>query len=267
MNKQAEQIPQMPSDELHQPTNRVIDILEALAENPDGYTQTQLADKINAKKSTLTPILKTLCLRGFVKRERRTNCYKLGLSLYLFSESFYKHDSVFNFAVSQMKEVVDKCAEICQLGILSGNEVLYIAKVDSKEPIRLMSHIGTRLPVIQTALGKALICDYDKEQVIQVFQSHKLDDAPEQIEDFLVQLAEIRRGGVAKDLGEINEHLLCYALPIRYNGKVNCALSVSLPTFRLNNDKERLIIQSLWFAKEQIEKFMMEHENYIGYVP
>lgn len=68
-----------------------------------------------------------------------------------------------------MTNIVNSCSETCQLGILDNNEVLYIGKVDSPEPIRLISYVGKKIPANCTGLGKALLCDFDKEKLISLY--------------------------------------------------------------------------------------------------
>lgn len=68
-----------------------------------------------------------------------------------------------------MKAIVNQCAEICQFGILEHSDVLYLAKVDSPEPIRLSSSIGKRLPAYCTSLGKALLCEFSKEELQELY--------------------------------------------------------------------------------------------------
>ncbi len=53
-----------------------------------------------------------------------------------------------------MTNIVNSCSETCQLGILDNNEVLYIGKVDSPEPIRLISYVGKKYLLIVQVLEK-----------------------------------------------------------------------------------------------------------------
>ncbi|MDR3200651.1 MAG: helix-turn-helix domain-containing protein, partial [Spirochaetales bacterium] len=50
----------------HQPTLRVLDILELLAARAEGLTLTEIADGIGSSKSTLLPVVHTLAHRNFI---------------------------------------------------------------------------------------------------------------------------------------------------------------------------------------------------------
>jgi Transcriptional regulator len=44
---------------------------------------------------------------------------------------------------------------------------------------------------------------------------------------FLEELQKVRQGAIARDIGEINPQLHCYAVPVTFAGRVDCAMSVS----------------------------------------
>ena len=245
---------------MHMPTLRVISLLKALAGSEQGLTLTQLAQAIGSSKGTIFPILDTLLQYDFVRKDRLSNQYELGRGLYLFSEAFRSQDTLMNKAQSCMQEVVDACSEICQLGILSHTEVLYIAKVDSREPIQIISRVGSRMPARKTALGKALLSQWSLEDLRFLFQDTLKND-PFDIDAFYAELQEVGNSGIAKDLGEINPDLHCLSAPVRFEGRVDCAISVSLPAFRDTPEKRALVKEELKKAAAKLEACMRERQE------
>ena len=65
----------------------------------------------------------------------------------------------------------------------------------------------------------------------------KLCLEPFDLEAFLEELLCVRQGAIARDIGELNPQLHCNAGPVTYAGRVNCAVSVSLPAFRDTPEK------------------------------
>lgn len=245
---------------VHMPTQRVISLLEALANTESGLSLTQLSQNIGSSKGTISPILETLQQHDFVRRDKLSGRYELGRGLYLFSEGFRTQDPLMAQAQACMRQVVDACAEICQLGILSHTEVLYIAKVDSREPIQIISRVGSRMPARKTALGKALLSQSKREEVAALF-AHELCVEPFDLEVFLEELLRVRQGAIARDIGDINPQLHCYAVPVTYAGRVDCAMSVSLPAFRDTAEKGAQVEEELRKAAARLEQFMNEaHE-------
>lgn len=247
----------------HRPTSRILDILEALAESENGYTLTEVADAIGAPKSSIFPIIHTLNARKYITIDKNTSKYSIGISAYTLGSSFFEKRSIFSYIIDEMTHIVNSCSETCQLGILDGNEVLYIGKVDSPEPIRLISHIGKKLPANCTGLGKALLCDLTKEEVINLFPNGLQGFTSKSVTNFDTlynQLLDIRKTQIAKESEESTDHLQCIAIPIRKNGCIRAAISVTLPLFRSSDEKIDLIKKLLLNAQNNIQS-MMEQRN------
>ncbi|HBG3218259.1 TPA: IclR family transcriptional regulator [Clostridioides difficile] len=247
----------------HRPTARILDILEALAESENGYTLTEIAEVINAPKSSIFPIVHTLNARKYITIDKNTSKYSIGIRSYTLGSSFFEKRTIFNYIIDEMTNIVNSCSETCQLGILDNNEVLYIGKVDSPEPIRLISYVGKKIPANCTGLGKALLCDFDKEKLISLYPDGLKGFTEKSITDFDVlydQLLEVQRTQIASECEESMEHLKCLAVPIRKNGCIRAAVSVTLPLFRANDEKIELIKKLLLNAQKNIQS-MMEERN------
>lgn len=135
-----------------------------------------------------------------------------------------------------MQQIVDKCDEICQLGVLDGRNVLYLAKVEPEQSIKLESNMGKSLPAYATSLGKCLLSTYDN------------------MDDLLEEIEKVRREGIAYEWGESNEQVMCMAVPIKNREKTVLALSVSVPRYRAEDEKLKEIEKILKDSKHSIEK-------------
>ena len=178
----------------------------------------------------------------------------------MFSEAFRSQDPLMSKAQSCMRDVVDACNEICQLGVLSGPEVLYIAKVNCKEPIQIISRVGSRMPANRTALGKALLSQWSLEDLHRLFQE-KLVSSPFDLDAFYRELQQVREKGIAMDIGEIIADLHCLSVPVHFEGRVDCAMSVSLPSFRDTPEKRAIVSLALKNAAAKLEGFMRESQE------
>jgi IclR family KDG regulon transcriptional repressor len=126
----------------HKPTLRVLDIMQSLASaNDEGLTLTEIATKIQVPKSTIVPIIHTLRDRDFIE-QKSNGRYVIGISMFLIGSASLQNIGLLDVFKKEMKEIVYKTSETCQLGILVNGDVLYLAKEDSAEPIRLVSFVG-----------------------------------------------------------------------------------------------------------------------------
>lgn len=231
----------------HHPTLRVLEVLDALSQHTEGCTLTDLASITGASKSTLVPILKTMLRHRFIafRSDRR---YAIGMKTFSVGSAFVEGEPLIGALRSEMERVVAVCQETCQLGVLDGNHVFYIAKIDSPQAIRLISSIGKRIPAYCTALGKALLSDRDAREIEELFPDglapmtpHTITSVPELCE----QIADQRTDGVFTEYEESCGSVVCFAVPLCQRGRIVAAVSISVPRFRLDDEKETQIRQLL----------------------
>ena len=106
--------------------------------------------------------------------------------------------------------------ETCFLGVLSGDEIVYIAKENCERTITTNASIGSRKPVYCTGLGKAFLAflpEKESSQIIdrielKAFTEHTVTDKLE----LKKEIAQFRNQGYAVDNQEIEQGLWCMAV-------------------------------------------------------
>lgn len=251
------------AQELHRATARVLDILECLSAASDGMTLTELAQALGAPKSSLFPIVHTLEERQYLQQHSGTTRYTIGPSSLVLGTAYASNSGMAAF-IDVIKKVVATCQETCQFGVLDQGNVLYIAKEDSPEAIRMISRVGNRLPANATAIGKALLSGLTNDEIRALYPdglprltNHTITD----MDTLLTEVDTVRRGDIATEREESTPQLACWALPLHRDGKVFAALSVSVPLFRCEPKKISLIYHSLQEAKTKMEQ-LAEMQNF-----
>lgn len=240
----------------HRTTTRVLDILERVAASTAGMTLAELAQTLDAPKSSLFPIVHTLEGRRYLRQLGSTGRYVIGPEPLALGAAFSTKKEI-EMLSQIMNDISERCQETCQLGILDRGHVLYIKKKDSPLPIRMISTVGTRLPANATALGKALLSSLTDEQVRGLFPDGLPALTAQTITDpeaLLAQLRAIRTGAIAMEWEESTDQLACWAVPLWHQGKVFAAFSVSVPVYRCQEDKIALVRQCLLDAQARVER-------------
>lgn len=238
----------------HRATLRVLAILDALAHNGHGLTMAEICRELDAPKSSLFPILHTMANADYIRYDEDTGRYGMGLKSYLLGKAFDREGSGLAPIEATMRDVVDACGETCQLGVLDHGRVLYVARVDSPQPIRLASEIGKTLPAQCTAIGKAILSEWDDASVREALPEpleRPTEKSAASIDEVLAQLEIVRHEGFAHDNQEIAEGAECIAVPIAMGGS-HYGLGVTIPAYRLDTEKEELVIQALKKARHHL---------------
>lgn len=247
----------------HRSTLRVLEILEHLAKSESGYSLTELTKKLKVPKSSLYPIIQTLNNEGYLSLNEQTLKFTLGAKVLALSSAYLNKNTVLGILKNEMQELVNQFSETCQLAVLKEGEVLYLIRIDSSEPIRLVSNEGASLPAYCTSLGKALLSKHSFTELKDLYPdglkkitSKTIDN----VEDLYNEILKIRKTGIAYENGEVTENIQCYSVPIVKKDEIYMAVSVSIPNFRAVF-KEQKIKKGLLEFKKKIEKIVVDFEN------
>jgi len=240
--------------------DKTFSLLDLLLQHSSSMHMTEISEKLGLYPSTIHRILDTLKHWGYVEQDPKSQKYRLGLKLLELGMAKFHQMDLVKEATPHLKELVRLCNETTHLGVLEEGEVLYLAKEESSQTIRMISYVGKRAPLHCTALGKVLLAHLSPEErkktlgekVLRRLTENTITDK----EELEKELSKVREQGFALDREENEKDVRCIAAPIRnYQGKVIAAISISSPIFRVdkkaqNNLKEALIETSAKISKQ-----------------
>jgi len=174
---------------------------------------------------------------------------------------------VLEYIRSQLSELVEMFGETCYCGTLVNGSVLYIEKVDSSQPLRMLTSLGKQLPAYATSIGKALLMDKTEEDLCSLYPNGLKPLTANTITDISVlseQLSVARQAGYTWEIEESMEHIRCFAAPIRKFGKIVAAISVAIPLFRYQDEKKEEIIISLCRYAQQMSQTIEQTNAHFG---
>lgn len=160
-----------------------------------------------------------------------------------------------------MLDLVRKFQETINLGVLDGDEVLYIRVLESPHMFRLAAHAGIRSPLHSTALGKALLAflpDSELQKLVKRcdFRRYTKNTICE-VSPLMRELVRVRRRGYAIDNMEDSDGARCLAAPIfDGDGRGVAALSISGPASRVHRARDPEVTQALIAVSRQISKLL-----------
>jgi DNA-binding IclR family transcriptional regulator len=168
-------------------------------------------------------------------------------------------------SVDLVQEFYEACAELptgseetVQLAVLDGTEMTYLARHDGKQPVRLTSQIGRRLPASVTATGKAALASIDEADVRQRFEGHELPTLTSRslatVDALVAELAVVRGRGYAMDDEETVEGVVCFgiAIPGRRPGEGPFAASITLLKVRATAERVPALVEDLRLLSERM---------------
>lgn len=215
---------------------RANSILLALASSRHPLGIPQLLERIDIPRSTVYLMLETLENLRWI--DKVDGGYCIGIKLLEIGNAYARNDGLIARFHEVAKTFVMECNEVAQMAVLDGLEIVYIAREDAPQPIRLVSDLGSRLPATCSALGKALLSSLP-DHVLNILvpdtfpgptrASVKTRGA------LMAQITEIRENGIAIERQEVSDGLVCLAafVGVTAEGR-RMAVSTSIPIFRIS---------------------------------
>ena len=212
--------------------DRMMGILSALEEQPDGASITALTAALALPRSTVYRILNTLEAHEVVQRHG-AGSYRLGQRLRALAARVPSGPTQLDI-VTLAQPFLDKVAasdgHSVKLSVLDEEGVRVIAAAQGRRPYALGVTPGQRMPINAGAAGKLLFAFEPPERQAEwlsgplaAFTSRTLTD-PTRLK---TEAARIRRQGWSQDRGESAPSIYAYAAPIRdHGGRVLAALSI-----------------------------------------
>ena len=236
---------------------RVLDLIELLTRERQGLTFVDITAALGWPKSSSHALLQTMARRGYLSLDETTRRYTLGIRIWEAGQSYDLYDDLVRQALPVMERVVDDLDEITQLAIREGRYNVYLAKVDCRQPMQLISSVGRRLPCYATGLGKALLAQLSDAQIDELYPEASLPrftpSTIGDVETLKSVLAEVRQRGYATDNEEYTRGLRCIAVPVRGRaGETIAAVSCSIPSARLDAPKFERALSLLRTAATEI---------------
>jgi IclR family acetate operon transcriptional repressor len=217
---------------------KAISILDILASKAEvGISLAELSALIGMPKSSTHRYLATLQELGLAERKNGDR-FSLGVKVIELAGSFLAKSDLRIESQVVLKDLAERTGETVHLAVPSGTEVVYIDKVESKHALGMFSHIGARLPMYCTALGKAILAFSKVEQLLLVVSQPLIRRTPNSItapDALKAELDRIRSRGFAYDNEENELGIRCVGAPIfDYTATPIAAISVSAPRDRMD---------------------------------
>ena len=235
-------------------------VMEILALHPAGMTLTAMAEEAGLTRAGARRFLLTLCASGYATQSGRL--FSLSPKLLGVARTWLQGAPLWTHAEPFMRAVASELNESCSAAVLSGEDVVYVARVPGRRILSVALTVGTRLPAWCTSMGRVLLSDLSPTDLKRFLDSATIERrTPKSIinrQELAVRIGEASRDGFAIVDEELEIGLRSIAVPVRdRKGLIIAAINVSTQSARFSSDDmRREILPKLTEAARKIEAFV-----------
>jgi len=218
---------------------KLFGLLEASAGFPEGRSLAELAADVGLAKPTAHRILKTLVALGYMERAG-AGVYRQAAQLGRIVTG-YDDQRLIRAAGPAMRDLWETTGETVNLGALRQARVVYLAVLETPQPLRRTVNPSMSDPFACTALGRAMVAHLPEERQVYLLKHTAIEKrTPHTIVEpakLRAILSEAREKGYTIEENETDIGCLCVGAPVFDASGVVAALSVSAPTARVSHEQ------------------------------
>ncbi|MEU5009785.1 IclR family transcriptional regulator [Streptomyces sp. NPDC021749] len=242
-----------------QSVDRAVTVLEILARHGEAGV-TEVADELGVHKSTAFRLLGVLESRGLVGQEQERGKYFLAAGVLRLAGAAAVRLDISQEGAAVCRQLADELGETVNIAVLEGDAAVNIMQARGPASVTAQNWLGRRTPLHATSSGKALLA-YQPAPVQDAVLSRKLPRLTERTvtsaEELRRELKEVVERGFAMAVEELELGLRAVAAPVRaHDGSVIGAISVSVPAYRLDEDRLPEVVQGTVSAAEELSRRM-----------
>jgi DNA-binding IclR family transcriptional regulator len=223
-----------------QTIERIVAIIEKVAQSPDGVTLTEIARASGLSITTCHRALLALTATHLLERDANSKRYRTGVGLLRLAASVSPSAGFSASVATALSALRDRWQECCYLAVLMDGEVVCVESVSPTQPYRMGVYLprGRRLAPHASAGARAILAHLPPQDAAQVMSTGGYRSYTEFTrttpDDIHAELVATRTRGYAVCDQELEIGVTAFSAPIRdVSGSVTRSLGVIGPRERL----------------------------------
>lgn len=220
--------------------DRAVRLLAAFESGETALSLAELAARTELPKSSVHRFAATLVRQNLMATDGSGN-YRLGLRLWELGAAAVNERLPLPALEVYAKRVAADWDETCHVGVLDGQDVVYVARVSSTRAVTVQTQLGQRVPAHATATGIAILSALPVEEIRSTFSEPLelfTETTPRTVDELIVMADEARDRGCSLMSPGRQADTCGTAAPIFGNsGRVIASIGIAGPIYRTSEER------------------------------
>jgi|SRR5215472_4169746 len=190
-----------------------LDVLELLARQSEGLTKSQLARELNRTVSEIFRMLVCLERRGYIATVDEER-YSLTLRLFQLVQQHPPTERLIVDSLPIMSRLAHETCQSCQLGVLEGNRVVFVAQQNAPTDTGFYVKLGSHADIMDAASGYVILAHRPREVLDRIVESWSQSTGKKAPSDLHTHLERIRKTGYEKRASYVVKGIINISFPI-----------------------------------------------------
>ena len=218
------------SGEFVQSLDRGLAVLRSFNHDRPAMTLAETARATGLTRATARRLLHTLVEIGYVTTDGKL--FELSPKVLDLGYSYVSSLHLSDIAQPFMENLSEQVHESVSAAVLDGNQIVYVARVNTQRIMSISLSIGSRLPALWTSMGRVILANLPEPDLHRFFKHVAMEPPTARAlstkGDLVDELRSIRQQGYALLDQELEEGLRSVAAPLcDRNGRVLAGMNVS----------------------------------------
>jgi DNA-binding IclR family transcriptional regulator len=202
--------------------DKCFSVLDLLVQSKEPMGISDISGKLGLNKSSVFNITHTLKDLNVLEIQSNGK-FTFGTHFYVLANKAGKRSTLIQVAHPYLEQINKKTNLSVFLGLRSDSRAILVDKIDSAHGIKVASDIGMQMPALAGAGIKAMLCQLPDKTIDDILNRTELKKyTPFSIANkkaYKEEIREVRKEGIAYDLGEYIEGMVGFAVPIKAYGE------------------------------------------------
>ncbi len=240
--------------------NRVIDILDHLQKSDAPLLISEIADQIQAPKSTVYEIVNLLISRSLLEITGDDKRVFLGRKLYMYAAAYQHHFPLIGLARPFIEKLALETGEIAELTtIVDWKEGILISERGKRSYWWGGSRNGISSPLPLTSAGQLLCSHMSKEEMASFFKTEDFQydgETKTTIDEFYKRCQTAKKNGYGVANGLLDKYLSAVSAPLFENRlRVMATVCIIFPTGEMESRFDEFIDKAFQ-TRDSIQKLL-----------
>jgi DNA-binding IclR family transcriptional regulator len=238
-----------------------LDILECLAQGPEGKTLLELSEALGKSSSEIYRMVEVLARRGYITRQ--DDGFRLSLKMFDLGKQFLPLSDITSIATLHMHELALLTRQSVHLSMHHDKRLVVVISVQTPEPLGFSVRLGSHFPFRTDRTSARVIAAFQPAELQKKWIVELVENAKPTVLNprlLLKKLNEIRFRGYEQVPSDTVNGITDIAFPIFDASHMGAIASINMPYLK-QRDAQMTIAQSRSALKKTAETISI----YLGF--